>query len=288
MFDVVKFVGEQQPLFTNALSDEKVLWAKESQFAIQAFQKNSYLATTAEKNIASAQNAIINVAAIGITLNPAAKLAYLVPRDGGVCLDISYMGLMHIAQRTGSILWGQCRVVYENDSYESTGIDSAPTHSYNAFGERGNPVGAYCVVKTPDGSYLTEEMSRIEILSIRDRSQSWKSGKSSPWKTDELEMWRKTVVKRASKYWPKSDRLDVAIDNLNTEGGEGVVTDVAPEPEKIINPIESISFSLNRQGKSESDFFNWASKVVKRTVASFDDLSSQEIQQFARKLEAVK
>jgi recombination protein RecT len=37
------------------------------------------------------------VAAIGITLNPASKLAYLVPRDGMVCLDISYMGLLHRA-----------------------------------------------------------------------------------------------------------------------------------------------------------------------------------------------
>ncbi|TNP50108.1 recombinase RecT, partial [Escherichia coli] len=90
-----------------------------------------------------AQNAIINVAAIGITLNPASKLAYLVPRDGMVCLDISYMGLLHLAQSTGSIKWGQCKLVYSNDTYESNGLDSAPTHKYNAFGERGSIVGGY-------------------------------------------------------------------------------------------------------------------------------------------------
>ncbi|EON5390422.1 recombinase RecT, partial [Escherichia coli] len=65
-------------------------WAKESQFAIQQFQKNDFLAKTAQANLPSARNAIINVAAIGITLNPSSKLAYLVPRGGAVCLDISY------------------------------------------------------------------------------------------------------------------------------------------------------------------------------------------------------
>lgn len=46
-------------------------------------------------------------------------------------------------------------------------------------------------------------------------------------------MCRKTVVKRASKYWPKVDRLNSAIEYLNTDGGEGiskdeVVRDVSP------------------------------------------------------------
>lgn len=147
MSNIVEFVKQQEQLFCGALTEHTVTWAKESQFAIQYFQKNDYLAKTALANPTSAQNAIINVAAIGITLNPASKLAYLVPRDGMVCLDISYMGLLHLAQSTGSIKWGQCKLVYSNDTYESNGLDSAPTHKYNAFGERGSIVGGYCTVK---------------------------------------------------------------------------------------------------------------------------------------------
>lgn len=82
---IVEFVKQQEPLFVGAVTDQSVTWAKESQFAIQYFQRNDYLAKTALSNPISAQNAIINVAAIGITLNPASKLAYLVPRDGMVC-----------------------------------------------------------------------------------------------------------------------------------------------------------------------------------------------------------
>jgi len=288
--DVVRFVNDQQPLFMSSLTDEKISWAKEAQFAIQAFQKNTYLAGVAEKNPSSAQNAIINVAAIGITLNPASKLAYLVPRDGAVCLDISYMGLLHIAQRSGSILWGQCKIVYENDSYESTGIDTAPSHIYKAFSkERGQIVGAYCVVQTSSGAYLTEEMSIDEILSIRDSSPSYKSGKASPWDKFFSEMVRKTVIKRASKYWPKSDRLDSAIEYLNTDGGEGLdLSASTPKEEKIANPIDVIVAALDHQGKTLDQFLGWAGKVLKRDIPDLSFLSPDELQKFARKLEANK
>ena len=288
--DVVRFVNDQQPLFMSSLTDEKISWAKEAQFSIQAFQKNAYLAGVAEKNPSSAQNAIINVAAIGITLNPASKLAYLVPRDGAVCLDISYMGLLHIAQRSGSILWGQCKIVYENDSYESTGIDTAPSHTYNAFSkDRGQIVGAYCVVQTSSGAYLTEEMSIDEILSIRDSSPSYKSGKASPWDKFFSEMVRKTVIKRASKYWPKSDRLDSAIEYLNADGGEGLdLSASAPKEEKIANPIDVIVAALDHQGKTLDQFLDWAGKVLKRDIPDLSFLSPDELQKFARKLEANK
>ncbi|HAH1195856.1 TPA: recombinase RecT, partial [Escherichia coli] len=143
MSNIVEFVKQQEQLFCGALTEQTVTWAKESQFAIQYFQKNDYLAKTALANPTSAQNAIINVAAIGITLNPASKLAYLVPRDGMVCLDISYMGLLHIAMESGVISWGQAKLVHANDTYESNGLDKAPTHKYNAFGDRGDIVGVY-------------------------------------------------------------------------------------------------------------------------------------------------
>lgn len=212
---IVEFVKQQEPLFVGAVTDQSVTWAKESQFAIQYFQRNEYLAKTALSNPTSAQNAIINVAAISITLNPASKLAYLVPRDGMVCLDISYMGLLHLAQSTGSIKWGQCKLVYSNDTYESNGLDTAPTHKYNAFGDRGAVVGGYCTVKTADGDYLTEEMSLAEIKATEATSKS----KNGPWKNFWEEMARKTVVKRASKYWPRAERLDNAIHVLNEDEG---------------------------------------------------------------------
>lgn len=247
-FDVITFVNQQVGLFTGAATDQSVTWAKESQFAIQAFQKNDFLAKTAMSNPTSAQNAIINVAAIGITLNPAAKLAYLVPRDGGVHLDISYMGLLHLAQVSGAIQWGQCRLVHANDTYESNGLDKAPTHKYNAFGERGPVVGGYCTVKTQQGDYLTDEMSLAEIKQVENTSKA----KNGPWKNWWEEMARKTIVKRAAKYWPRVERVDNAIHHLNDDEGiemEPVMphkpeAEVAAEAAERFSRMESLALDL--------------------------------------------
>ena len=172
-----------------------------------------------------------NVAAIGSSLNPAKKQAYLVPRKGKICLDISYMGLIDLAIDSGSISWAQAELVYEQAPFTLNGFDKPPTHQRNPFStERGAMVGAYVVVKTHDGDYLTTCMSRTEIDAIKNRSESVKAGKSSPWDTDYGEMATKTVVKRAYKDWPKSDRLDHAIHHLNTDGGEGFGDDAAPRP----------------------------------------------------------
>lgn len=227
--DIVTLVQKQKDFFCPAVADNAVLWEKESQFAIQLFQANDYLAKAALGNPTSAQNAIINVAAIGISLNPALKHAYLVPRSSkqngkyitNVCLDISYMGLLHLAMESGSILWGQARVVRANDTFEITSLGTEPVHKYNPFAkDRGDIVGAYCTVKTSTGDYLTETMSIDEIYDIRARSESFKKG-YGPWISDLIEMIKKTVVKRANKYWPKVERLSNAIEYLNTVNGEG-------------------------------------------------------------------
>lgn len=270
---IVEFVKQQEPLFVGAVTDQSVTWAKESQFAIQYFQRNDYLAKTALSNPTSAQNAIINVAAIGITLNPASKLAYLVPRDGMVCLDISYMGLLHLAQSTGSIKWGQCKLVYSNDTYESNGLDTAPTHKYNAFGDRGDVVGGYCTVKTADGDYLTEEMSLAEIKATEATSKA----KNGPWKNFWEEMARKTIVKRASKYWPRAERLDNAIHVINEDEGifqepvmahkseEDIRDDERRKQQEVIDHVQTLCDEM-AQAENMADLKRIFADAYKRTV----------------------
>lgn len=236
----------------------------EANYAIQLLYANNYALGIAQKNPVSVQNALRNASAIGISLNPASKHAYLVPRSGAICLDISYMGLLHLAQSTGSIEWGQAKLVYEADSYENQGIDKAPSHKYPAFGQRGKVVGAYCTVKTSTGAYLTEEMSIDQLMEIKARSESGKQDKG-PWKTDFEEMCRKTVVKRASKYWPKVDRLNEAVNYLNTEGGEGiskdeVVRDVSPITLESEAWLTDYRNSLDESRQPQLD--NWLRKPI--------------------------
>jgi recombination protein RecT len=213
--------------FVSVLTDRSINFDREAEFALQSLYGNKFAMEVAMKNRSSVIAAVVNIAAIGISLNPAKKQAYLVPRDGKICLDISYMGLMDLAIDSGSIRWGQAELVYETDTFALNGVDQQPTHQRNPFAkDRGEVVGVYVVIKTADGDYLTDAMSVEEINAIRDRSSAWKAyitkQKSCPWLTDWGEMAKKTVVKRAYKYWPKTERLDTAIHHLNTDGGEGL------------------------------------------------------------------
>lgn len=213
--------------FQSRLTNNNLNFEVEAGFAVQQLESNDYLLSVAAGNRQSVINAVTNVAAIGISLNPARKQAYLVPRDKKVCLDISYIGLTDLATQSNSIVWAKSELVYTNDNFMMGEPGTMPKHQFNPFGkDRGDVVGAYVVVKTPSGEYLCDAMSIDEINSIRDRSSAWKAykskGVSCPWVTDAGEMAKKTVIKRASKMWPKNDRLNMAIQHLNVDLDEGI------------------------------------------------------------------
>lgn len=195
----------------------------EVMFAYQAFSQNGFLAKVANQNPASAQMAVINVAAVGLTLNPAQGLAFLVPRDGQVLLDISYRGLIKLAMDEGAITAAKAELVYEKDHFAYNGPFQVPDHQCNPFSEqRGAMVGAYCSAKLPDGTWLTETMSMADIEAVKATSQSAQKGKG-PWVEFFGEMVKKAVTKRASKWWQSAshERLSEAIRLLNEDNGEG-------------------------------------------------------------------
>lgn len=236
--------------FQTLLADRSIKFEQEAGFAIQVLGNNDYALKIATGNRQSVVNAVKNIAAIGISLNPAKKQAYLVPRGGAICLDISYMGLMDLAMATGSIKWAQAEIVRANDGFARGRFDQAPTHTFNPFSkDRGEIIGVYVVVKTADGDYLTHTMEISEVYDIRNRSEAWKRN-SGPWKTDPTEMIKKTCVKQAYKYWPKTERLETAIHHLNTEGGEGL-TDINEKP-SALDPAPLIAAALQTATDAEA------------------------------------
>ena len=263
--------------FEAVLADRSIVFEREAGFAIQVLSSNDYALSLAMKNRQSVVNAVTNVGAIGLSLNPAKKHAYLVPRDGRICLDISYMGLIELAVASGSIRWAQAAIVHQADGFRLNGLDRPPAHEFNPFStERGEPVGAYVVAKTADGDYLTEVMSVAEINDIRDRSSAWKAWvekkKKCPWVTDWGEMAKKTVIKRASKLWPKTERLDQATHFLNVEGNEGLADlhEVQAEPEFVVREwvakVEAVT-SEEALSKVYAEAMGAAAKVKDRAGA---------------------
>lgn len=121
-------------------------------------------------------------------------------------------GIMKKARNSGEIAAIYCHVVYANDVFKvSLVTDGVPiTHEPN-WQDRGDVVGVYALCRFKDGTWSQPEvMSVDQVNAIRKRSKTADKG---PWQTDWAEMARKTVIKRAAKYWPSStdkDGVDVA------------------------------------------------------------------------------
>lgn len=216
---VVNAIGQSKSYF----DDNNVLqFTTEEHFASQMLAANDFAMKVAMKNPNSVINAMRNVASIGLSLNPANSHAYLVPRGGEICLDISYMGLIALATQSGAIDFVFCEVVYENEQLLLNGFNQAPSHNFDPFNREGSIKGVYCVTKLAKGGVITTTMSRKDIDDIRALSPG-SSKSSSPWNTFFGEMSKKCVIKRASKTWPVvSQRLLDAISYLNDEGSEGI------------------------------------------------------------------
>lgn len=224
-------VSNAQDKFTEIAraTGDIVTYQKEAIYAMQAIKKSDYLQKCHPGSI---RDAVINVASVGLSLNPATGLAYLVPRDGAACLDISYRGLLKIATDSGSVAWAKAELVYKNDTFVHNGQGKMPTHKFDPFGERGALDGVYCVCKTADGDYLTEIMAIDEVENVRNTS---KAPNSPAWKNWYGEMAKKSVIKRASKTWPRSERVAAAVGVLNEHEG---LADI--EGEVVIEEVETV------------------------------------------------
>lgn len=238
------------------LTEEKgypVMWKQECIFARQLITKNDYSFRIASTNPVSLQNAILNVASIGISLNPALAHAYLVPRDGAIYLDISYKGLVKIATEAGAILWAKSELVYKGDTFTYNGPSTAPTHNADVFGDRGELVGGYCIAKLPSGDTLIEVMKKEEIDRVRDTSKAFQKGKG-PWVDWYEEMAKKTITKRAYKSWPQTDnreRLDLAIEALHKSEGMAYTIEQQADFLELIKNRDSIGLVAFQKSVTE-------------------------------------
>lgn len=281
-----------EPSFNKMAEIHKAVdYRREASFAIQALNDNDYLMKTAMGNQDSFKRAVINVAAIGLSLNPVMKLAYLIPRKGKVCLDISYMGLIALAVDCGSIKWAQADVVREKDIFEYRGIGERPGHIFQPFAsDRGAIIGAYCVAKTNQDEFLTVPMAIADIYKIRARSEAYNSqkGPSGPWVTDEVEMVKKTVIRLASKSWPKTSTersVEKAID-ISDESDPLLLETTVVDTAKRAEQIEIITSSLLNLNYDQDHYLNEIlPKIIRRKVSCFEEMTDLEIDQILVQLD---
>jgi recombination protein RecT len=224
---------------------------REASFALQLMEENADLRSATRTSLLGA---VMNVANIGLTLNPVLKQAYLITRKTKVrgsdgieryekraALMPSYVGLMKLATDLGVVRKFEAQAVYEGDKINlDLGTKQVSHTPYWLNGnERGKLIGCYGIATLDDGSKIVEAIGADELKLIRSKSDSEKAKlkaikqgeavNATVWDEWEGEMVRKAVLKRLFKYVPKTERNlplmnAIAIDNedfdLETEVDE--------------------------------------------------------------------
>lgn len=236
-----------------------------SRIALGMLRTNQKLAQVAMANPESFVHAVLLASQLG--LEPGVQgMAYLVPYGNEVQMIPGYKGLINLARRSGEISSIEAHIAYSNDEFDlSLGLDQKLVHRPCLTGDRGDPMLVYCIARFKDGGHHLEWMTIGEVNRIRDNKS--KASKSGPWRDDYEEMARKTVVRRASKYWPMSIELQnaIAADDAGEAGqrvafDDGII-DVTGTPVDEHPPMPADKF--------ESEAKTWAKIIAagKKTPA---------------------
>lgn len=141
-------------------------------------------------------------------------------------LIVGYRGYITLARRSGEIVSVESHVVHQHDHFDiEFGREPKLSHKPSYAEDPGPPIAAYCVAEFRDGAKHCEFMTKAEIDKVRDRSRAKDNG---PWVTDYEEMAKKTVVRRAAKYWPLSIEMAKAFEIEDT-AESGTVYDMPPD-----------------------------------------------------------
>lgn len=184
-------------------------------------------------------------------LEPDGRRAHLIPfvnkRKGIVeCqLIIDYKGLAELAYRSGFVQSIHAQEVRDGDIFDFN-MGQVLKHVPHAFrrdpgkpSKPGEIYAYYCIVEMIGESRKCEVMSVDEVSAIRDNSQGYKAAikykSSSPWIDYPIEMGKKTVFRRCSKWLPLSAEFRSAVDHDDSE-----YVEVIDSPTQTIDGIAGL------------------------------------------------
>jgi len=176
----------------------------------------------------SVVRAVVHAAELGLDPSPRLGQVWFIPRRVNVrgkwimrCeAQVGYKGWLKKTWDCARILSVSSVLVHERDEFRIQRGTTPVVHHVAAYANHGEVIGAYFTARlTPhEGNvWLVDEMSVAEILGIRDRSDGWRAFqagriKSTPWKSDEGEMMRKTMLVRGLKHAPIDDAFRAALE----------------------------------------------------------------------------
>jgi recombination protein RecT len=161
-------------------------------------------------------------------LLPDKREAALVAYGSKITYVPMYQGLLKRARQSGEIASVRTHVVYEHDTFSVVFGDNEKIEHIPNLKDRGEIVGAYCIVALKSGEVVREIMTRTDLDKIRATSKA----KHGPWVDWFDEMARKSVFRRASKWLPWSSGmppLSDEDDRLTVDAADDFADQFAPD-----------------------------------------------------------
>lgn len=152
------------------------------------------------------------------------------------------------------------KVVREGDLYDEGVDDGKQKLTFKPLPfNNGKMIGAFAIVTFTDGSMLYESMSAEEIENVRQNYSKAKD--SDAWKKSSGEMYRKTVIRRLSKYiekdFDKVEQLMAYDDGGGVEFQNGLLSTsrqqaaALPDKGEPVNVFEQIRQSQQNRKEPE-------------------------------------
>lgn len=192
--------------------------------ALTALRTTAHLA---ECDTPSFAGCLLQAAQLGLEVNTQLGHCYLIPRRNGdtyTCtMMLGYQGMIELALRSGKVTSIKTIVVRAGDTFEyEDGLKPVLRFKQSGAAERETKAITHVVgiAYIKNGDPIFEVLSRAQIDARMQRSDSFKGGRNSPWKTDYEAMARKTAVRALFKWIPKSPEI-AAADHLEDSQERG-------------------------------------------------------------------
>lgn len=210
---IIAMTPEFQKALPGHIKAEK--FVRTVQTTLQMNPQVARAASQTEGGMASLLGACTKAATDGLIIDgrEAALVTFRQKNDQGQYEDrVQYIpmvaGLMKKARNSGEIASIGAHVVYKNDQFTYVlGDDERIEHAPRLDGDRGEPIAVYAIVRLKDGSIQREVMDRAAVMRIAKQSKNSAQYEPSTG-ANYGEWWRKTVIRRISKYLPSSSDKD--------------------------------------------------------------------------------
>ena len=233
--------------FRRMAASKDILFNAQMRFARQIVANNLDGFALVEQD--SWENAMLDLALTGLSLQPSLGHCYLIPYKKQVSVTISYRGMEHLVLSAGTVKSIQTDLVYKEDPHYKVYMAGSPPMKHVEHekfrGKRSVVTHGYCTATYANGGWHVEDVDAAFFDACLKAATSRNAKGGAVWKGPFAdEQRKKSIVRRAYKHWPQDPsghlaRVMEMMDKLEPMSFKGEPDKEPPQQELVISQNES-------------------------------------------------